>query len=43
MQILSAILILLPIVAMCIRNERRMTRLETNVEWIKKKLNGEKP
>ena len=42
MQILQTILILLPIVAMCIRNEKRMTRLETNIEWIIKKLNGEK-
>jgi hypothetical protein len=43
MQIIETIIILLPIIAMCIRNEKRMTRLETNIEWIIKKLNGEKP
>lgn len=40
MQLLETIIILLPMLAFCIRNEKRLTRIETNIDWIIKKLNG---
>jgi hypothetical protein len=43
MSLLQTIIFLIPILAFCIRNEKRLTRIETNIDWIIKKLNGEKP
>lgn len=38
MQLIQTLIIILPFIALAIRNEKRMTRLETNVEWIKNTL-----
>jgi hypothetical protein len=42
MQLLQTIIILLPLAAIFLRTERRLTKIETDLKWIVKKLNGDK-
>jgi hypothetical protein len=37
-QILQTLIIILPFIALAIRNESRMTRLETNIKWIMQEM-----
>jgi len=40
MELINTIILLIPIIALYVRTEQRLTRIETNIEWLKKKING---
>jgi hypothetical protein len=38
MEMLGTVVVLLPIIAIFIRTENRLSSIETNIKWIKEKL-----
>jgi len=43
MELLNTIIVLVPILALFIRTEQRLAKIETNIDWLKKNLNGDCP